>query len=909
MLGNRVPRLLGFATLAAAVAAAQPAPVPQGITRVASVEGITEYGLQNGLRALLFPDPSKPTITVNITYLVGSRHESYGETGMAHILEHLVSYGSPRHPDAKKEQQDRGASRNATTSWDRTNYFEVFPSSEENLEWALDLEADRMLNAFVRKEILESQMSVVRNEYEAGENVPQAVLSQRMLGVAFEWHNYGKTTIGAKSDIEGVPIERLLDFYKRYYRPDNAVLVVAGKFDESKALSLLAKLFGPLRKPDAPVPETYTAEPTQDGERSVTLRRVGDVQHVGMLHKIPAAAHADSSLMSLVAGILTNAPSGRLHKALVETKKAVNVGGGPALLREPGFLGLSAAVRKDGSSDEVRQTMARILDGISQDPFTTEEVDRSRAQLLRNIDLSLTNSDQVGLALTQWAAAGDWRLQFIHRDRIRGARPEDVQRAALAYLRPSNRTVGLFIPEDSPARAEIPKTPEIKALVRDYRGEQALAQGEAFDPTPENVDKRTLWPTLGNGMKLALLPKKTRGATVSVLLRLSLGSEQSLKGRAADAQLAAQMLMRGTTQRTRQQIQDELSRLKCQMNVFGGGSGVSLTLQTIAASLPDALRLAADVLRAPAFPADEFEQLRASSLASYENMRQAPEPLAQTALAKHLSPYPADDVRHVRMPDEEIAALKGATLEGARKFHEDFYGASHGELAAVGDFDPEQVRRLASELFASWKSPSPYLEVRRAYQKVPAERKLIQTPDKTNAMFVAGQLVNLSDRHKDYAALVLANYMLGGHSASRLYVRIRAKEGLSYGVGSSFSADAREERAQWLAFAITNPANIDKVESAFRDEVARARKEGFSAEELDAAKQGWLQSRNVQRSQDTQLASRLAQHRHEGRTMSFDAELERRVAALTPLECSEALRRHIDPAQLTLIRGGDFAKK
>ena len=212
------------------------ADVPAGVVRGASVEGLTEYQLDNGLRVLLIPDPTKPIITVNIVYQVGSRHEGYGETGMAHLLEHLVSYGSPRHPDAKKEQNDRGARRNASTWWDRTNYYETFPASDENLAWALDLEADRMTNAFVRADILASQMSVVRNEFEANENSPASVLEERAFSTAFLWHNYGKSTIGAKADIEKVPVERLQEFYRKYYRPDNAVLVIAGKFDERTAL-------------------------------------------------------------------------------------------------------------------------------------------------------------------------------------------------------------------------------------------------------------------------------------------------------------------------------------------------------------------------------------------------------------------------------------------------------------------------------------------------------------------------------------------------------------------------------------------------------------------------------------------------------------------------------------------------
>ena len=199
-------------------------------TEVASVEGITEYRLDNGLRVLLFPDRSKQQITVNITYLVGSRHEGYGETGMAHLLEHLVFKGTPKHPDIAAELTERGAFPNGTTWFDRTNYFETFPATDDNLEWALDLEADRMINSFIAAEDLESEMTVVRNEWERSENNPTRVLQQRVMSAAYDWHNYGNATIGARADIEQVPIDRLQAFYRKYYQPDNAVLVVAGAF-------------------------------------------------------------------------------------------------------------------------------------------------------------------------------------------------------------------------------------------------------------------------------------------------------------------------------------------------------------------------------------------------------------------------------------------------------------------------------------------------------------------------------------------------------------------------------------------------------------------------------------------------------------------------------------------------------
>jgi len=271
----------------------------------ASVEGVTEYRYSNGARVLLFPDASRPTITVNMTVLVGSRHEGYGEAGMAHLLEYLVFKGTPTFPEVPKALRDHGASFNGTTNVDRTNYFETLPASDENLEFAIHMESDRLVNSHIRREDLMSEFTVVRNEFERGENSPQSVLSQRVQAVAYEWHNYGKSTIGNRSDIERVPINNLQDFYRKYYQPDNVVLVVTGKFEESKALEYVSKYLGSIPKPERRLDPTYTEEPPQDGERSVVLRRVGSVGAINVVYHIPAAAHSDWAPLSVLASILS----------------------------------------------------------------------------------------------------------------------------------------------------------------------------------------------------------------------------------------------------------------------------------------------------------------------------------------------------------------------------------------------------------------------------------------------------------------------------------------------------------------------------------------------------------------------------------------------------------------------------
>jgi zinc protease len=883
--------------------------LPAGVTRQATVEGITEYRLANGLRVLLFRDPSKATITVNVTYLVGSVDESYGETGMAHLLEHMLFKGTTIHPAVMKELQDHGATFNGSTSWDRTNYFETFDASDANLEWALGLEGDRMVNSRVAKSDLDSEMTVVRNEFESGENSPSRVLFERVLSAAYVWHAYGKSPIGSRSDIENVPIERLQAFYKAHYQPDNAVLIVAGRFDEAKTLALIARDFGSIPKPTRVLPTRYTVEPVQEGERDVTVRRVGDVQIIMVAYHAPGGAHPDYVPLQLASSALADEPSGRLYKSLVEKGLASDVGVNTLQQRDPGAVIFYAMVKKDASLDAARSAMFATLDDIKDHPFTKEEVDRARNSALSDFERAMNNSQAVALQLSEWAAIGDWRLMFIDRDHARSATVEDVQRTALQYLKASNRTVGVFIPGE-PDRSVIPPNPSVAALVDGYKGDAARSAGEEFDPSPANIDTRTTRSELPGGVNLALLPKQTRGSAVNAMIRLNFGDERSLKGSGRVSGLTTAMLMRGTKSKTREQIQDTLDKLQSQMSVGGAGGVVAVNIVSTRENLPAVLDLAIEVLREPAFPDGELETLRASELTDLEASKSEPQAVVSRAYSRHWNPYPRGDVRYMPTVDEERMDLTSATTKALRDFHQGFYGASNAEVSVVGDFDAAVIRSQIAKKLDGWKSPKPYTEVLTPFPEPPIapSQEVFQTPDKENAFFLAGMPLAMKDSDADFPSLVLGNYILGSGASSRLFGRIRGREGLSYGVGSQFSAPVKSNGARFVVQAIAAPQNAPKVEASFRDELATVLRDGYKPEEVSTAQASWAQQRQVSRSQDGALAGMLLGQLHNGRTMAWDSELETKVRALTPEQIRTAMQKYLDPAKMTFMRGGDFAK-
>ena len=909
-LTDRLHRFALLAILACTALAAQAqTALPAGVTRGASVEGITEYRLDNGLRVLLFPDATKPTTTVNVTYLVGSRHENYGETGMAHLLEHLVFKGTPSIPNVFQELGRRGMQFNGTTSFDRTNYYETFTASDESLDWALRMEAERMTQSKFGQADLDTEMTVVRNEFEMGENNPRLVLWKRLQALAFDWHNYGNVTIGARSDVENVDIGRLRAFYETYYRPDNAALVIAGKFDPVKTLGLVAKHFGAIPKPARALPRLYTAEPVQDGERTAVLRRVGSQKLVGILYRAMSGAHPDAVALEALGEIMTIAPSGRLYKALVDTKRATGVDNWTITLADPGTIVFWAQVAPEDAIEPARDAMLAALGDVAKRPITAEEVERVRAKALKSFDEVFNDPEKAGVSLSEAIATGDWRLFFLYRDYWRKLQPEDVQRVATAWLKPANRTVGMFLPEANPDRAPEATPVNLAALVENYKGDAAAAAVEAFDPTPANLDARTIRYTMANGIKVALLPKATRGGVVRFSVRLHQGDEQSLLGTPPTGSLLGSMLARGTKTRDRQTFDDEIDRLRAKVTFGGGSTSTSAGGETVRANLAPALKLAVEALRTPSLPATEFEKLTRERATQLEASRTEPTAIAQRSLARHDNPYPKGDVRYAATLDEDLAGIARVKVDDVARFHGRFVGASQGEVAIVGDFDAAEVRPLLEELFGGWKAAAPYARVPNPYRATTPAALRFETPDKPNAIIIGTINARVRDLDPDYAALAVAERILGGGPEARIPARLREKEGLSYSAGTFMQPGQIDDLGSLGVYAIFPPQALGTVRKALDEELARVADAGFTADEVASAKRALLEERRTNRAQDATLVSALVSQAYLGRTFAESARLDAAIEAVDVAEANAALRKYLARDRIAWAFAGDFAKK
>ncbi len=888
--------------VSALAAAPQLQAAPKPFTSIATVEGVSEYRLPNGLRVLFVPDESVANLTVNLTVLVGSRHEGYGEKGMAHLLEHMLFKGSTKYRDPKKEMGARGAQWNGTTREDRTNYYETLTASDANLDFAVRFEADRLVNSFVDKKDLDTEMTVVRNEFEMSENNGGRVLTARVRAAAMPWHNYGRAVIGIKADIELVPIDNLKAFYKRYYQPDNAVLVVAGRFDQGKAFKVIADSFGKIPKPTRVLPTTFTTEPIQDGERAVTVRRVGGVPSLHVAWRIPGSSDPDYPALMVLQGVLGDQPQGRLHQALVESKKASSARCDLDDLKEPGLFSCDVTLKPGDNVAAARDALLATLETIK--PVTAAESERSATGWLSQFEQELANSEAVGLRLSEWAAIGDWRMIYVQRDRMKKVTADDLTRVWTRYFKAQNRTLGEYVPTEKPDRAEIPVTADVGPLVTGYVGGEAVAKGEAFDSSPKNIDARSRRITLPNGAKLVLLSKKTRAETVKLSLELRYGSVQSLSGQMPIAGTTAGLLTRGTKKLSYKEFRNTLEKLRAQIEVSADTQSVYADVEVKRPQLAEVLAILGDVLKEPAFDAKEFEIARSERLARMERMKDEPMALGPTELSRALAPFPKEHPLYVPTIAERMAATKAVTLEQVKAFHAKFYGAQNASIAVVGDFDEQEMEKALTAMFGSWTSKEPWVLVKDDFAPVAASTLTLPTPDKQNAWLGVGTTLKLNDASPDYPAMALASALLGGGPSARLFVSLREEKGLSYGAYAALSVGSETERSELMTNIIYAPQNVGAVEKAQQVELERWTT--ISKADLDAARSELLNGRQSARAEDGSLVHVLVQNARLGRTMAWEDDLDAKLKALTPEQVADAVKKFIDPKKLVLVKAGDF---
>lgn len=889
---------------------AQKTEAPKYIT---NVEGVKEYSLNNGLKVLLIPDASQSNMVVNIVYNVGSRNEGYGEKGMAHLLEHMLFKSTKNLGDIKKMLSDKGGNANGTTWLDRTNYYEIFPSSDENLKWSIEMEADRMINSTILQTDLDKEFSVVRNEFEIGENNPDGVLQERILSSAYVWHNYGNSTIGSKEDIERVKANTLRVFYEKYYQPDNSTLIIAGKFDEQKALQYVGQYFGAIPRPKRVLDKTYTIEPAQDGEKYVELKRAGDSKNVGALYHTVSYADKDYAAIDALGEILTADPSGYLYKTLVETQKVSGIYFWQPSVRDASFIYFGVAVPNDKDVYATKDIVRSELDKITTTKYTDQDVSRAKAKIIKQIESVKNNTISYAINLTEIIGAGDYRLGYLYRDAVEKLTKEDIQRVAEKYFRANNRTVGIFIPSKDEVRIKpIEYTDEqLLALTKDYKGKALEKEAAPFEASIKNLKQNFVEGKLTNGIKYGLIKKEIKGGKVQASFKFPVSNEKDLTGKSDIAGILAQLLKTGTKTQTKEQIQDKLDQLKSSINFNFSTQTLSVSVNTYKEHFKEVMGILADLLANSTFPENELTKTISEYNTYLESSLNDPQAVAFTELSRITSKYPKGSIFYTPTIQEQIDAFKKIKQAEIVDFYTNFLGGNNGIGSVVGDLDAKTTGEILESTFGKWNSKSKYELALPAYFETQKLDKDIITPDKENAVALGRISFKMDRKNPDYPAFVMANEILGsgGFLSARIPMRLREKEGISYGAGSFINVPITNDAAEWTYYAFLNPTKKNAVETAAKEEIAKALKDGFTAEELKSNLVSWQNERKTRLGVDNTLMELVNTYLQYGIALDDYDQLETKVKALKVDEVNKVLKKYLTLDKMTSVYAGDFNKK
>ena len=901
--------LAAFLFLASTICAALPA----NVETVETFRGITQYRLKsNGMTILVVPQRTSPVFTFMVVYHVGSRNEAPGNTGSAHLLEHMIfnksteNFGRAKgHKTFQEVLYEAGAdfsSTNMTTWNDRMNGYSTLPS--DKLELAMRIEADRLGRGLILDSERQSEMSVVRNEFEIGENNPERALGKAVVAAAIQAHPYHWSTIGYRSDIEGVTTEKLREHYKTYFWPDNAEAILVGDFDTENALALFERQFGAFPKAPHPIPRVITVEPPQEGERRTEVRRPGTLGLVSIGYMRPGALHPDFAALEVVNAILGDGVNSRLYQALVEKGLATNVNSNNYALRDPYLLGISATVAPGKTHAEVEGAIKAAVAELLDKGVTPSEVARAQQQIEVGVVQSRDGTYNFASAMGEAVASADWKWFLTYVDRVKAVSASDVKRVAMAHLIPEHGTVGWFIPTANTKKAPAAMTAPAPAAAATPA--PAAAQRVQAPPAKATFAQRTLRTVLANGLIVDIVENHAV-PTVAVRGIVMAGQTAAPRAKPALPALTARMLSRGTATRSKEAIGALLEDVGATRTYAASLTEVSVQANGMARDLPLLLDILADEIRNPAFRAEELARARKEQENAY--LREDDDTNARAMLRLAQLVYDKEHPYYGFGRDERVASLAALTQADLRAFHGERYNGAGTILAIVGDVDAAQVAAL-EEKYCGALPRGERLSLAKLVRTAPsgAVREAVTMRGKANMNIVMGTASGLRRQDPDFEAALVGNAVLGQTAlASRIGKRVRDTEGLSYSLGSRFG-NSDELDGVWFVNVNVAPQNMAHAMKSTREEIDKYAREGATDAEVEVQKSFFAGNFQVGLGSNAGIAAALATAEKFGYGPAYLDEYPRRISAVTTAQANAAMRRHFFADRLHVIVSGDLDK-
>ncbi|MFC1784230.1 M16 family metallopeptidase [Candidatus Neomarinimicrobiota bacterium] len=876
---------------------------------VKSSSGIDEYRCTlNGLSILLMEEHSAPVATFMVTYHVGSRNEAIGHTGSTHLLEHMMFKGSKNFNKEKGNpfmptMQNMGAVVNATTWMDRTNYFELLPS--EHLGSAIAIEADRMRNLFIKDEERQREMTVVRNEFERGENDPFDGLNKNIWATAYQAHPYHHNTIGWRSDIEGVSTERLQEFYETYYWPNNATVTIIGDFNKEETLKAILDNYGTIIKSPQPIPVMYTTEPKQEGARRFVVKRSGQMGIVGIAHKTPEGLHEDNYAIQVLSRILGDGKSSRFYKSLVDKGLSTSISMWDYPLRDNGLFVSYVFLTSDTKHKDVEKIILDEYELLKQKGVTDEEIVRAKGQLRAEQAYSRDGSYSIASSLNEAIAIGDWTYYTNYLENINKVTKKDIKRIVNTYLIEDKSTIGYFIPLSGsgggggmPNNAKAHKPYNYTFMLED--------NSEGNVASNAKISDRIIEQTPIEGIRL--LTMKTGVKDVVTIAGSFLGGDvYSPQANMMIANLTASMLDKGTINKSKFEISDKLEKVGASISFSSGHYNVRFNAKCLKDDIPLVLSLLAEQLMEPAFNKEDLITLKTRLVGNLKRDKENTQKQAGGAFLRKL--YPKGHPNYSYKTDDRIKMVNNIDSASLKNFHKTYYGLGSMTIVAIGDINEKAFSAEVSKVFNGWKtSPLEKKESSLRANHISAESEYVTIKDKTSADIYIGLPIGIDRNHEDFYPLMFGTYILGGNFSARLMQTVRDEQGLTYNIQSWVGGVDYGNDGYWLIGGSFAPQMVEKGRVASIVQLNKWVESGVTQTEVDAKKSTITGSYKVGLATTHGLAGQILTNAERGRQNSYLDEFPELINAITIDRVNDVIQKYIDNEKLVFVAAGSLDK-
>ena len=867
-----------------------------------SAGGMSAYTLANGFKIILIPFPTASNVRVELLVKTGSKLEGYGETGMAHLLEHMLFKGAGSRKNIKEDLTALGASWNGTTNADRTNYFETLSSDPEKLDEVIRLEADRFIHAKFTKADLDSEMTVVRNELENSERNPSRLVMDALARNTFIWHGYSRSTIGARTDIENTSYEALRAFHRKHYRPDNAALIVSGNFDVQRVVALTTKLFSAAKNPSTAKPRNWTFDSPQAlTQRSELYASVGTTV-VASAWKLPGLSERDAHALDLAVTAVCDADWGSLRKELV-TNRGLAVTASCSTSTEADYSRLMAFAKagQDADAQTLSNELIRHIQDMANKGVTQEQLERARLSEINQIERAFDSHESIARIVSQYEVAGDWRLMFWVRDVVKSLQLEEANAALKKWVVATNRSDVLL--RHTEATSPLVITPPSLASTR-VEGKSWPSIFSDADPAPKSLvelSKSTRSFVLdGDKARVSLIRRKTQGDKVWLVLENDYGTAETLSHRKNACTAASYLMGFGGGGLTRDVLSRRMEELKATWNLRLSG----MSMEVPRKNLDKVFEILFSVWAEPLLPLNEFESYKSGLLASYESQLKSPVALADNATRLRFDNFPKGHWSKPKTYEEQIADAKSLSYEDVQRCVKDFAKISHARVGVVGNLHEQDIRALWVKA-ALTNSEMKYQRIADPTAPTKVDTALIRVdkPDTPNARVLGVAVVALSRQSKDFPALQLAVEVMGGNASSLIWKELREKDGLAYSTGMQVSGSMMDDRTTIQLYATSASAQADKAMEKLKMVLQRVLDEGLSDADIARAKKTWVERRKAFLGRESNFASTLADALLDGYDFLARAKFDESIEQVTAKQATDVLRKYLLQAPIVWAVG------